>query len=63
MCTEFKKEVLRHAAVIQNRNTEGKNNFFLIIKLMANDNSISDACSNIYRLLQFMSFEPVNKIF
>lgn len=30
---------------------------------MANDNSISDACSNIYRLLQFMSFEPVNKIF
>lgn len=28
MCTEFKKEVLRYAAVIQNRNTEGKNNFF-----------------------------------
>lgn len=29
---------------------------------MDNDNSISDAC-NIYRLLQFMSFEPINKIF
>lgn len=44
-------------------NRKGNNNFCLKIKFVANDNSISDACSNIYRKLQFMSFEWGNKIF